>query len=217
MVCTALSTRAEIGSNPNPQLPPTDRDWNQLNENLARYGHSVLRSWIANGTVFSRVYQLTTIRLGRSSDLHCDPDSASEIAGMIVAVALKTFRATAEGKNGWNPTLGASLQTFFIGHCLTKFPNEYRRWLREHRAGASLDNLPAPVDSPSSEPDPAHQIILHMEALSILSAASSRTRLVLAHTAAGYSQRDIATRIGTTPKGVEMIMRRHRHRTSLHS
>ncbi|MFD9631067.1 sigma-70 RNA polymerase sigma factor region 4 domain-containing protein [Streptomyces violascens] len=197
-----------------PSIPHTNQTWEQLNETLARYGHSVLRAWISNGSIFTRVYRLTSISLSRSPDLQRDPDSASEIAGITVAVALKSFRILVEEKNIWNPELGASLQTFFIGQCLLRFPNEYRRWLREHRFDSSLVDISTQVDLPSTEDDPAHNIVLHMEALRILADAPDRTRTVLAHTAVGYSQRDIAARMGTTQKGVEMIMRRHRNRTS---
>lgn len=201
-------------SSPPPlEIPVTDHEWSRFNEDLASYGCSVLTAWILNGSIFSRVYNLTRIRLSCSTNLHRDPDCASEVAGVTVAVALNSFRTLIEAR-GWNPDMGASLRTFFIGQCLMKFPNEYRRWVREYRADVAACEIPPQVELPAGDEDPAHQVILYMEALSALSDAPDRTRTVLAHTALGYSHQDIAKRIGTTAKGVEMIVYRYRRRTS---
>ncbi|MFD8197863.1 sigma-70 RNA polymerase sigma factor region 4 domain-containing protein [Streptomyces wuyuanensis] len=189
--------------------------WELLKDPLARYGHSVLRAWISNGTIFSRIDRLTKIRLRGATELFDDPDAATELSGLTVAVAARSFMLRMEQGNGWHPEGGSSIKTYFIGQCLMCFPNEYRRWLREHRAGS----MPTPV-SPHQEyldiaddaPGPEHLAALHVESLQILGQAPARTRTALAFTAAGYSQREIAGYLGTTPKGVEKLLHRYRKR-----
>ncbi|MEV0322984.1 RNA polymerase sigma factor [Streptomyces sp. NPDC050658] len=195
-------------------LPTTPQEWDRLNDTLARYGYSVLRAWIGDGTVFSRIDALLHIRLAPSMDLRDDPDAAAELAGLTVAVAIPAFRDQLEHGSSWDPRRGASLRTYFIGQCLMRFPNEYRRWLREHRAGACL--TPAAVhtpDLPDPHPGPDQAVALHLDALSVLAKAPVRTRTALAHVAVGYSHREVASRLNTTPKSVEMLLRRHRKRT----
>ncbi|RLU80128.1 hypothetical protein CTZ27_35330 [Streptomyces griseocarneus] len=190
----------------------TPRAWERLSEDLARYGHGVLRSWIADGTVFTRINALTHIPLHPAADLRDDPEAASELAGMTVAVALLAFRSHLEHGTGWHPHRGASLRTFFLGQCLLRFPNEYRRWLREHRAGRCSGLLSNTFDIPDPAPGPGHLTALHLEALRILATAPERTRIVLAYLALGYTQRDVAALLHTTPKAVEMLLRRYRRR-----
>lgn len=194
-------------------LPDTPEEWDRLSDDLARYGHSVLRAWIADGTVFSRIDGLLHIRLAPSSDLRDDPDAATELAGLTVAVAIVAFRCQLEHGSTWDPRRGASLRTYFIGQCLMRFPNEYRRWLREYRAGACLAPALHTSDLPDPHPGPDQAAVLHLEALRVLAEAPARTRTALAHAAVGYSQREVAIRLDTTPKSVEMILRRHRKRT----
>ncbi|MGY0064240.1 hypothetical protein ACWY4P_48745 [Streptomyces sp. LZ34] len=190
-------------------------DWEYLKDPLARYAYSVLCSWISHGVIFSKIERLTRIRLHGAGELSKDPDAAAELSGLTVAVALKSFLERMEQGNGWHPGGGSSLKTYFIGQCLMCFPNEYRRWLREHRDG----RLPMPVsphqeyfDVPDSAPGPERSAELHIESLQILGRAPLRTRTVLAFTAVGYSQREIAGRLSTTPKGVEKLLHRYRKR-----
>ncbi|MEU0809585.1 hypothetical protein [Streptomyces sp. NPDC005970] len=190
-------------------------DWESLKDPLARYAYSVLCVWISNGVVFSKIERLTRIRLNVAGELSKDPDAAAELSGLTVAVALKSFLERMERGGGWRPGGGSSLKTYFVGQCLMCFPNEYRRWLREHRDG----RLPTPVsareeyfDVPDDSPGPERSAELHIESLRILGRAPIRTRAVLAFTAVGYSQREIAGRLSTTPKGVEKLLHRYRKR-----
>lgn len=193
-------------------LPATPQEWDRLNDILARYGYSVLRAWIGDGTVFSRIDGLLRIRLAPATELRDDPDAAAELAGLTVAVAIRAFRDQLEHGSAWDPRRGASLRTYFIGQCLMRFPNEYRRWLREHRAGACLTPAIHTPDLPDPRPGPDQAATLHLDALSVLAEAPVRTRAALAHVAVGYSHREVATRLNTTPKSVEMLLRRYRKR-----
>jgi DNA-directed RNA polymerase specialized sigma24 family protein len=150
--------------------------------------------------------------LAAAPELRQDPDAASELAGLTVAVALPAFRTQLEDGTGWQPEQGASLTSFFIGQCLLRFPNEYRRWLREYRTGNCPLPLPETVDLTDPGPGPGQLTTRHLEAHQILTHAPARTRTVLAQIALGYPHRDIAEHLGTTPKAVEMLLRRYRQR-----
>lgn len=195
-----------------PLMPATSQGWERLNEDLACYGHRVLSAWIANGVIFARVRSITPISLTGAPELLHDPDAASELAGLTVAVALPAFRARLEEGTGWRPEQGAALASFFIGQCLLRFPNEYRRWLREYRAGSCSLPLSEARELPDPCPGPGQLATWRLEACEVLTQAPARTRTVLAQVALGYPHRDIAEQLHTTPKAVEMILRRHRRR-----
>lgn len=125
----------------------TGRDWQECAERLAGYGLMVLTAWVITGRIMQRCLEKGYGPLEGSSAIR-NQDAAEELAGETVAVALEKFRDTVLARGKWDPNRGASLRTFFIGQCLIRFPNVYRRWLTENRARAkdreviSLENLP---------------------------------------------------------------------------
>jgi DNA-directed RNA polymerase specialized sigma24 family protein len=186
-------------------------NWDQVREDLAEYAHPVLSVWIGNGTIFGRVRHIAHIALHSAQDLSRDPDAATELAGTTVAVSLKAFHQALRA-DAWKPGRGASLGTFFVGHCLFHFPNEYRRWVREHRTGLAPGNPLdiASVDIQDPRADPAYHTALYLDALALLARAPGKTRTALAYSAMGYSHTDIAKIEKGTPKSVEMLIRRYR-------
>lgn len=190
-------------------------EWNSVRDSLAEYGYPIIKAWISNGTIFSRVKNASHVGLCGAAELTDEPEAASELAGMTVSVSLIHFRRKLEDGTGWKPQKGASLRSFFIGQCLLCFPNEYRRWLRECRTGRSRGESSQPLDDldiVDNRPEPPQVASVRLEVAEILHHAPERVRLALIYTAAGYSQREIAEIIKTTPKGVEMLLRRYRVR-----
>jgi hypothetical protein len=55
-------------------------------------------------------------------------DEVAELANETVAKALAHFRRDVLMKGKWDHRRGATLRTYFIGQCLIRFPNIYRRW-----------------------------------------------------------------------------------------
>lgn len=187
-------------------------DWRMLNETLGEYGHSVITSWIQNRSIFSRVKGLTGVTLPCFPEL-TESGAASELAGVTVTVSLVSFRRMLENGTGWQPCKGASLRTYFIGQCLMCFPNEYRRWTRENRAGRiSVDYSQSveQVEIADHTLEPCRIVLARAAVTQLLDQVPERVQLALICTAAGYSQREISAMIKTTPKGVEMLLHRFR-------
>lgn len=195
-------------------VAPTPSEWAAIDDALARYGYTILRSWIAHGTVFARVRKLTGIRLPALPGPLAEPDAPCELASMTVAVALTCFRRTLR-KKAWDPQRGAGVRTFFVGQCLLSFPNEYRRWLREHPIEEQPTDLwtePARMWEDNRSSDPANIVTTRSEVRDALCDVDQRTQTALWAFATGYSHREIAALLGTTPKSVEMLLYRCRRR-----
>jgi DNA-directed RNA polymerase specialized sigma24 family protein len=114
----------------------------------------------------------------------------------------------------WDVTRGATIRTYFVGACILHFPNVYNR----SAGGTWLDSLltkedPATTLEASADenefgrPD---QRALVMSALRKV-VPDSETREIVLGTAAEYTQKEIADRLGMTRKAVEMRLS-HLHR-----
>lgn len=193
--------------------------WDATARDLSEYSFPVLQAWIRNGSIFARVESLTRLRVGGGSELASEPDAAGELAGLTLSVALCRFRSQLIDGTGWNERGGASMRSYFIGQCLMQFPNEYRKWARECRSGAVAS--PVLLDDwsllPSSAPGPETVSDQRLTIHRYLKSAPTRTRKALLYVAAGYTHQEIAAFIGTTPKAIEMLLRRFRKQLRLSS
>ena len=192
------------------------REYQRFQEELARYGISVLRAWMHSGYVFKLVsarglpLHPTELEL---EELQRDADVRQELAGMTVAVALPRFRDRALVGGEWRPDGGASLATYFMGACLYVFPNEFRRrrvqrekW--ERQDGGDPAVTMNEIDTAS---DPA---VIATDSIHIrerLLAADPRTRAILALTLDGYQQDEIVEMLGeSSVRAVEGVLYRWR-------
>ncbi|MFJ8390946.1 hypothetical protein ACIQ9Q_42070 [Streptomyces sp. NPDC094438] len=189
--------------------------WATVDDELARYGMSVLHSWFADSSVGSRVHRLTGQMLRLDSRLARDSDAVSELIGTTIAVSLHHFRRRALAGTGWQPHRGASARTYFVGRCLLALPGEHRRFIREQLA-AGPPSLPlyeaahAMGTDPFSRPEDL--ALAHCTVVTILNQADPRTRHALVGVMYGLPLPTIAAALGTTTKSVEMLLYRHRHR-----
>jgi hypothetical protein len=190
--------------------------YQRFEEELARYGTSVLRAWAYSGYIFklvsSRGFTLypseTELR-----DLHRDPEVREELANMTVAVALPRFRKRALIDGEWRYDGGASLPTFFMGACLYVFPNEFRRrrvqlekWRRQNGRDPAV-SMPE-ADSVS---DPAVLATGKIHVLDHLSNIDPRARDIVALTLDQYSQDEIVELLGERSiRAVEGVLYRWR-------
>jgi hypothetical protein len=159
--------------------------YQKFEDELARYGMSVLRGWMYSAYVFQ-------LAAGRGfalhpsdhelEELHRDSDVREELATMTVAVALPRFREYALVRGGWRYEGGANLATYFMGCCLFVFPNEFRkrrvqttRWQRQDRGDPA-------VTAPQADHivDPAVLAVGNMRVCDDLGRADSRTRAIVA-------------------------------------
>jgi hypothetical protein len=181
-------------------------EYDQLEDRLIRYGYQVLRVWLLNGNMFSKCAEKGT-RL-YPTELSRDPREAQALAGETVVVSVRKFRTTVLIPRIWRPDGGASLQSFYIGQCLIRFPNIYRRWLNENgfigadalreltnRRDSSLDGPIPPTVPPSSDGNPEAQLG-QMYYLSL--APDKKAKEVLEYVAQGFTVEEIAELTGDT-------------------
>ena len=192
----------------------SDDTWQRLSYSITRYAYGVLRAWILSGEIVSRVRNITSNTFPWYSS-SIDFDAAGELAGLTIATALRQFRNVALKAGRWKPRQGANLKTFFVGQCLLRFACEYRRWLREDHTNApvyhrGLDELHDLRDS-AVDRNPEAITILRMSCDSALAGLpSQRVRLVFLLRSVGYTNGDIANRLNTSTKAIEMVLYRFR-------
>lgn len=191
--------------------------WLYFREVLARYGFAVLRAWIYKGKIVERCLE-KGIRRGLPRGADAGPlgrDAADELGGETVAVAINAFRDEVLKKNRWDPSRGpgrtASLKTFFIGQCLIRYPEVFRRWKREQ--GTDRPGLPPDADFGQVEGVEA-TVVQRDELETAAKTVDSRTFRVLELRSMGFPHAEIASMLGdgTSPKGVEMLLYRHEQR-----
>jgi len=196
-------------------------EWDLLRDRLVSYGYQVLFSWLRNGRVFALCQARGTILLPTRRSR--DPDEARSLAGETTTLAVVKFRNRVLIPRVWRPDGNASLDTFFVGQCLIRFPNIYRRWLREHgwggcdalgdvqtRRGPALDAVAerAQLDA-WGDPESG----LALEAYLDLAGGDPKTRRVLELVAAGHTYPEIAEQIGISVPSIKS--RLYRLRASL--
>ena len=116
----------------------------------------------------------------------------------------------------WSPEGGASLATFFVGQCITRFPNLYRVWLRDRRPTAwaplsELDEDSARV-AYARQLDPADAAIAAVELQRVGEELDDRTRQAIVLQEFGYQVVEIAELLDESPKAIEMALYHHRRR-----
>jgi hypothetical protein len=179
-------------------------EWERAAEELVRYGVSVLTAWMLRGTIFEKC-----ARRGRPIERppadSLDEAEALSMAGEVVTVSLAHFRNEVLLAGRWDPSRGASLTTYFIGQCILRFPNIYRRWLATVR-NVKFDEHLSIVEGRR------HQTIeddviydrLTTDALRLVKSEDARRAILLS--GYGYTQSQIAERLGKTDKAVERML-----------
>jgi len=190
----------------------------ELFENeLAKYGVSVLRGWMATGTIFQRVARLG-YRLhptGRElEELYRDSEVRDELATMTVALALPRFREQALVGKGWRYEGGASITTYFMGATLYAFPNEFRKW-RNQREGWRRqdygDYTANGLRHQVANDDTDTLVLGDLRVAQDLARLKPRCRDIVMLTLQCYSQDEIAEILGISVRAVEGVL--HRWRT----
>ncbi|WP_329392662.1 hypothetical protein OHA45_00225 [Streptomyces lydicus] len=189
--------------------------YERFEEELARYGISVMRGWMYSGFVFKLVasrgfnlkpHDVELEQLARDSDLR------EELAMMTVARALRSFRERALVGGGWKPEGGASITTYFMGACAYEFPNEFRRHRKEEerwRLGTEHEATGEPVPSVHSV---AEEVLGNLRVLEDVNGIKNpRARAVVALTIDGYTQEEIRQMLDApTVRAVEALLHRWR-------
>jgi DNA-directed RNA polymerase specialized sigma24 family protein len=192
--------------------------YQRFQDELAKYGMSVLRGWMYTGYIF----QLTA---GRGfvlnptdrelEELHRDSDAREELALMTVAVALPRFRERALIGGGWQYEGGASVATYFMGSCLYVFPNEFRKRRVQQVKWQWQDRGDPGITAPRTDDlaDPSVVALGDMYVGDVLGRADARTAAIVALTIDGYTQEEIAEMLGETSiRAIEGVLYRWRTR-----
>lgn len=193
--------------------------WELLADALARYGYQVIRAWIRQGSIFARCRE-RKLRKQAAPPMPSyvfQPHEVEDLTVDTVAESVTKFQSRVLKAGIYDPARGASVKTFFIGQCLIRFPEVYepwlRRWRRERRQ-ANVADLTEVLPAHHLGDDPEAATVTRLEIRRGLDGVDERTRLVLRLTAAGYSQEEIAARLGpdATTRTVEGLLYRYRQR-----
>lgn len=177
---------------------------------LVRYSVAVVRKWLRTGEMFR---QSAERRRPLGSVPH-DWSAADreELALETVTQAVRLFRAQALAGRGWSPDGGASLATYFMGTCVSAFPNVYRAFQRERDRWRGVELVEQPPETPvhTIADDPLSTVLARQALRDALASLDTDTARVLVLVAMGYTQRQIAVRLRRTPRAIEGILYRHR-------
>ncbi|WP_067067758.1 hypothetical protein [Carbonactinospora thermoautotrophica] len=190
--------------------------YTKFQDELARYGMSVLRGWMHSGYIFtltaSRGFALHPSD-SELEELRCDSDAREELATMTVALALPRFREHALIGGRWRYEGGANLSTYFMGACLYVFPNEFRKRRVQRKKWMRQDFRDAVTRDPDADhiSNPAVLVLGNMRVREDLERADDRSRAIVALTIDGYSQEEIVELLDETSiRAVEGVLYRWR-------
>jgi RNA polymerase sigma-70 factor (ECF subfamily) len=191
------------------------REWDQFVIGLHAYGIARISALLASGAIFTKA-SLLTRRTVRENQHRIQDRDREELVIDSVHTALRSFVAKGIKGGGWSPRGGASLKTYFVNACVISFTDIYKAWRK-----AQLAHLP----------EVAFEQLDEVKAVAIAATYSTvDTDLELLNTAMdrmskdeidiftqivqGYTQEEIAEKLGLTEKAVEGRVYRARRRLS---
>lgn len=183
---------------------------------LAKYGMAVISGWMRRGVILARCRErgfggLQEPPIGAFDD----PDVVVELACETVAVALVHFRTDVLMTRKWDYRRGAALRTFFVGQCLIRYANVYRRWLKHEsrRPHAVTDHDTLDALERRQVPSVEDLVMNRAQVDRALRAVREpRVRQVLVLHATGLTYTEIGRRLGVTAKTVERMIANERTR-----
>ena len=183
---------------------------------LARYGVSVMRAWIASGYVFALLRRKGIG--GEFSDrerteIRRRTSLVDDLSHMTVARALSKFRLDALVLRGWDADRGASLTTYFMGRCLFEFSAE----LKSHRLREAKWARDRPLEDITderemySDGDPARVVGNADDEMDRLRSMSRREASIVLLASMGYEQEEIVELLSeSSVRAVEAVLYRLR-------
>ena len=190
-------------------------DWEYFATELAKYGLAVIGGWMRRDLIFDRCrnrgYGVPLL------ERPFTPDEVEELSGETVAKALFHFRTDVLMKGKWDYRRGASLKTYFIGQCMIRFANVYRRWWGNEIRQWHSDLIDPRTEKfenwmpPSAGPE--NQAVAGVVAAEAMAGVKDpRVRKAMHMTAEGRTQAEIAEALGVTVKTVERMLANERVR-----
>jgi DNA-directed RNA polymerase specialized sigma24 family protein len=188
--------------------------WEEFAEALVAYAYQCLLGWIRSGLIVLRCRE-RGIPLTSDFVMALSEEEAEQLTEDVVADSILRFQGLLR-QGRWSPDGGASLATFFVGQCVTRFPNLYRIWLRDRRPTSwaplsELDEDSARV-AYARQLDPADAAIAAVELHRASDELDERTLHAVVLQELGYQVVEIAELLDENPKAIEMAMYHHRRR-----
>jgi hypothetical protein len=189
--------------------------WEAFAEALVAYAYQYLLAWIRSGLIGARCRE-RGIRLPAGSVAPLEEEDAIQLTEEVLTDAVLGFQELLR-QGRWSPTGGASLTTYFVGQCITRFPNLYRawratRWPTSWAPLSELDRDSARVVRAERQIDPAEAAVAAAELRRVAGQLDQRTLHAVVLQAMGYQVVEIAELLGETPKAIEMVLYHHRRR-----
>jgi hypothetical protein len=189
--------------------------WDYFVNELARYGIGVIGGWMRSGLIWRRCQDRGLGGLFPMARPFTT-DEIAEITGETVAKALYHFRVDVLMKKKWDYRRGATLRTYFVGQCLIRYANVYRRWLGNEDRHAYQDMVGKEekklgMSSLHSAPDRrAADRVIALEAMTAIK--DPRVKKAMLMTEAGWTQAEIAIELGASVRAVERMLANQRDR-----
>lgn len=108
---------------------------------MAEYGHPVIRAWLLSGRIVQKCREKLLWGVGALPVEGLPIDACTELAGIVVTEALITFHSKVLKQHKWDDERGATLKSYFVGHCCIRFVGLFRRWRRDERGAPRADSL----------------------------------------------------------------------------
>lgn len=185
---------------------PDSDDWKTVSRALFGYGYDVFRSWIGTGRIHKELKAKGVDGRGWLAGHEFRPGDEHELAAELMLVAVESYRRTlAAGR--WRRDGGATLKSFFVGHCLFKLPDVFKAWTRWDRRNESrpLDRLPLPSTEMTHR---AEMRVIAEQELGSMPSSSRRMFELQQHR--GLSLQQIADEMGLSEGQVRTAMSRAR-------
>jgi DNA-directed RNA polymerase specialized sigma24 family protein len=182
--------------------------YDRLLDRVIAYGLAHVRAAVSSG----RVFEWCARRNGRIKLYvpgQWTHEDREELVQETVASAARRFHDAGRIGQGWSEELGVTLGAYFLGLCIEEFPNHFRRWLRASRRAAQplqdVERLPQAM-----APDPASIVAAQQELSDSLRPLPASQRAALMLQALGFSEEEIAARLGVSSRAVEGLIYRGR-------
>ena len=185
---------------------------------LVAYAHGILRAWMASGAIYRECANLGWPVWPSDAERTClytHSDEVEEIVNETLGEALVQLRRHAvSGEHKWDPVGGSSLTTYFVGACVQRFPNVYRRWSREFQRRPQTESYSdddRSVASLTSADDVEQEIVAATLTREMLTTMPPNVRAIVELRLEGRSYADIARQTGATSgRAVEGVLQRYR-------
>lgn len=185
---------------------------------LVGYAYRVLSGWMASGAIYRhcalRGWPVWPTDAERTC-LYSQSEEVNEIVNETLGEALVQLRRHAvSGENKWDPHGGLSLPSYFVGACVQRFPNVYRRWSREFRRRLPTESYSDDdrvVAGWESADDVEQEIVSATLTEEMLTTMPPNVRVIVELRVDGHGYAEIARRTGaTSARAVEGVLQRYR-------